>query len=218
MINCKSQDQARTLTCFLLLPVALGVLACGSTEIESFTAEPRRACAGDTVEVRWQSTGDVRLTSDPTLPAADVTAPSDTLQIALEERTLFRLSAVDGQDFAEQEVVIYAGERQDTLAGSTAPVGDSALVARFEVPEEVWTDILRIRSARSLSDRPLTVRHDGREAVIPADTMASGTLEGMTVGGNWELRAPLVAGEVMGNPDNPPPSQLLLLVNLECQR
>lgn len=217
MINRESQDRARRLTC-LLLPVALGVLACGSAEIESFTAEPRRVCAGDTVEVRWQSTGEARLTSDPALPAADVTAPSDTLHIALEERTLFRLSAVDGQDYAEQEVVVYAGERQDTLAGSTSAVGDSALTASFEIPEDVWADILRIKGARSLSDRPLTVRHEGREAIILSDTMASGALRGMTVGGNWKLQAPLVEGEVMGDPDNPPPAQLLLLVNLECQR
>jgi len=217
LINCETLGRATGLS-GVLLPLTLGVLACGSTEIESFTAEPRRACAGDTVEVRWRATGDARLTSDPALPAAEVTAPSDTLHIALKERTLFRLSAVNGQDYAEQEVVIYDGGRQDTLSGSTSPVGDSALVAMFDVPEAVWTDILRIESARSLSNRPLTVRHEGREAVIPADTVASDGLKGMTVGGNWELRAPLVEGEVMGDPDKPPPAHLLLLVNLECQR
>lgn len=198
--------------------VCLGLIACGTPTIESFRAEPLRVCRGDTVALHWQATGDVRLESEPSLPVSGSYSAMDTVEIVLQERTLFRLSALGGEDYAEQEVLVYRSGQLDTLSAPTAASGDSALTATIDVPPGKWEDILRIRSMTGLSDRPLTIWHEGHEAMLPADGSPSTAFEGVPIGGHWELYAPLISGETMGDPENPPPSTLEFLVRLECQR
>lgn len=198
--------------------IAAVLVACSSTEIEFFEVQPRRVCEGDTVAVRWGATDEVRLTSEPGLPVAGTIAATDTLRVPIAERTLFRLAALDGKSYAEQEVLVYAGGQRDTVSGSTSAVGDSALIASVEVPPDKWADVLRIGTVASLSGREITVRHAGQEAVLPADTTPLPALEGLKMTGQWEFRAPLVQGEVMGDPSRPPPENLWILVELKCQR
>lgn len=204
-------------TALALSLVAALLSGCGGPTVQSFEVAPRRVCEGDTVEIRWQATDEARLTSEPDLPVAGTVAASDTLRVVPVEQTRFRLSVVDGQDYDEQTVLVYGGTERDTLGHSTSAVGDSAVTASFEVPSDKYADVLRIQKAENLSGRRLTVRHAGHQAVLPADTMPSDALNGWAPEGSWELRGPLVAGEVMGDPDRPPPENLSIRVDLECQ-
>lgn len=204
-------------TVVALSVVAALLSACGGPTVQSFEVDPRRVCEGDTVEIRWRATDEARLTSEPALSVAGTVAASDTLRVVPDEQTRFRLSMVDGRDYDEQTVLVYAGTERDTLGGSTTAVGDSAVAASFEVPSDKYADVLRIARAVNLSGRRLTVRHNGRQAVLPADTMRSDALDGWAPEGSWKLRAPLVTGEVMGDPDRSPPENLWLRVDLTCQ-
>lgn len=202
----------------VLTLLVVAVVACANPTVQSFDVEPRRVCQGDSVEIRWQATGEARLTTEPNLPVVGTVVARGTLQARPEERTLFRLSMLEGQDYAEQTVQVYADSEQDTLSGSTSPVGDSAVVAHFEVPADKYADLLRIDRAVNLTGRPLSIQHESRTAVLPADTAPSDLLDSWTPGGGWTLQGPLVSGEVMGDPNRPPPRHLRLRVRLTCQR
>lgn len=197
---------------------AVLMTACGAPSIQSFSAEPRRVCEGDTVMVHWQASGEVRLTTDPEMQIAGSVASTDTVRVAMDERTEFRLDVVGGEDYARQEVLVVTSGQVDTLALRTSPAGDTALVAHDSIPPKKWEDLLRIGTIASLSGRPLTVRHRGREVTLAADTTPSNALQGLKYGGQWKVHAPLVGDERMGDPDNPPPEQFLLLVRHQCQR
>lgn len=184
--------------------------ACSTSKIQSFEAEPSRICAGDTVEVRWQATGEARLTTEPDLPVSGTVAGADTLRLALDTTTTFKLVPVGSSRTPdEQEVVVYSGGGEDWVSvPRTSLEGDSLAIGGDSTEPGAWADLLRVTEASNPQAWPVTVQHAGREAVIPPDS-ASDAFRGTTRAGTWQISAPVT--------DGPPPDNLVVVVDLRCQ-
>lgn len=198
-----------------LLAALVGFAAC-APKIQSFQVRPRRACAGDTVNVVWRAGGDVRLETKPDLPAAGPVARAGSLRVAVQDSTLFRLRIGKTDAYREQGVAVFAPGVEKTIALRTRPLGDTAVVAAASPPVGQWDSLVVIGAARSLAGRPLHVEHAGRSATLPADSAPSEALRGLPMAGSWSVTAPLIGGEVMGDTAHPPPGVLHLGVRLIC--
>ena len=158
------------------------------------------------------------LSADPTVSEVGVVDSSGSRSITLAETTTFRLTATKRgkETFADREVTALAPTSERPLILPTTPDGATRLVARQTLPAEDWDDLARIDTVVNQSDRPLTVNHQGREVQLPTGVTPSDALRGTRVSGEWEIRAALLPGEEMGNPDSPPPDRLRLLVHISC--
>jgi len=189
-----------------------------SPEIVAFNAAPVRLCVGQSVELTWEVEGDALLAADPVVTGVGAVDSTGSRSFTLQQTTTFRLTATKrGKEaFAEQEVAALAPASERPLVLRTAPVGTTRLVARETLPAEDWDDLARVDTIVNLSDRALTVNHGGRQVVLAAPGDESDALRGTLMSGDWEVGAALLPGEEMGNPDNPPPDRLRLLVRIAC--
>lgn len=194
------------------LLVALGgalAIACGSSKIQSFDAEPSRICAGDTVEVHWQVAGEARLTTEPELPVSGTVAAADTFRLALDTTTTFELVPVGSRRKPDrQEVVVYSGGEEGFVAlPRTGMEGDSIVIGRDSTEAGAWEDLVRVTYTSNPREWPVTVEHAGREAIIPPDS-SSDAFRGTARAGTWQMRAPVTGGD--------PPDNLVVAVGLQC--
>lgn len=194
----------------LTLGLAFATTACTTSEIQLFQAEPSRICAGDTVKVRWQATGEARLTTEPELPLSGTVAAADTFQLVLDKTSTFKLVPVGSRRKPDrQEVVVYSGGEERLVAvPRTGMEGDSIVIGRDSTEAGAWQDLVRVTYTSNPREWPITVQHAGREAVIPPDS-SSDAFRGTARAGTWEIRAPVIDGDT---PDN-----LVVAVGLQCQ-
>src|SRR5207253_1619377 len=69
------------------------VLCVGCASIESFSANPRTACAGDAVTVTWAAVGDVTIGSEPAVADVGSKASAGSQQFIVDRDTRFTLKA-----------------------------------------------------------------------------------------------------------------------------
>lgn len=203
----------------LLLILALSLPACARPKIDRFDAAPRRLCRDQTTTLSWAVKGTPVLSADPPVAGTGPVDPEGSLTVSPEVSTVFTLRVERGGKSARanQEVVVYATSPEVPVVIDSEPGPDGGLVAATAVPAADWDDGLRIALVSNDADRPLTVRHGGREAVL-ASGETSDALAGLVMSGSWELAAGLLPGEVMGDPAHAPPDRLRLRVALDCGR
>lgn len=216
--------QRRFFPCLVALLVAfLGLLLFPKIGVAqedlAFEVTPRRICKGETVQVRWMEAEDRGvLLTEPEVPGAGNVGEEGSLQPTLRDTTRFRMLAIAGDDTTRsvQEVAVFSDGQRKSIVFSLRAIGDSAVGASERLRTDVWSSKIRLGTLAGHAGRPVTVRHAGRETVLAADSTPSNSFQGLPVRGDWEVRAPLLPGEELGNPDKAPPTRLYLLATLIC--
>ena len=183
--------------------ISLLLLACGP-KIQEFSVAPRHVCSGDTVTVTFKTRGTPHLT----------TTDFDSATV---RRTRYTIVAEKGgkQAFSQMDVYTYSPDAVPVLAFDTDMLGSDSLVARETLPAASWPDLLQVERVVVDSGRPLRVMHGGTGAVV-APGGGGSDWAGLPVGGEWEVHAALLPGEIPGNPAHHPPAHLELSVTLRC--
>jgi len=93
------------------------VLCVGCASIEAFSANPRTACAGDAVTVKWAATGDVTIGSEPAVADIGPKASAGSQRFIVDRDTRFTLKAsrLFSCERTEADVVV-APRRGSTVA------------------------------------------------------------------------------------------------------
>ena len=184
-----------------LVPVAC------SPKINEFTVWPRRVCPDDTVHVSFDLTGQARLS----IVTRGGTAADTITYTLIAER--------NGKTaFARQDVIRWLSPPSKELVFMTIPLGTDSLKAIDTLSTETWQSGLVLGSVASQTGRAITLIHAGRVVVIPGDGSPSSAFDGAPIYGAWELRAPLLPGEAMGDPAHAPPDRLRLGTTLVCNQ
>jgi hypothetical protein len=181
-------------------------VACSPT-INEFTVWPRRICPDDTVHVAFDVSGKANL-SVVTRSGSSADTITYTLVAERNGKTAF----------ARQDVIRWLSPPSKELVFMTVPLGRDSVQAIDTLSAETWQSGLAIGSMASQLGRAITVIHAGIAVVIPGDGSPSMAFDGTPIYGAWELRAPLLPGEVMGDPAHPPPDRLRLGTTLMCNQ
>ncbi len=96
------------------------------------------------------------------------------------------------------------------------PLGTDSVRGLAMLDTATWHSRLVLDGIASRSGRAVNVLHAGRSALLPANGDLSSELLGLPLYGEWELRAALLPGEVMGDPQRSPPDRLRIVVVLSC--
>jgi len=173
--------------------------------ISTFSVTPRRICPGDTISVRFKTSGQPRLTV--------VSHGGDT-----EDTTTYTLIAEKRKKlaFARQDVIrVRPGRPRDLLFMVTAARNDSVHALKT-LSGAAWESSLRLNTLSSTTGRPIRVRHTGREAILGGDGTPSPAFTGLAFAGEWELAAALLPGESIGGA-TPPPDRFRLSAMVACE-
>ena len=184
-----------------LLPVAC------SPAINEFTVWPRRICPDDTVHVAFDVSGKANL-SMVTRSGSSADTITYTLVAERNGKTAF----------ARQDVIRWLAPPSKELVFMTVPLGRDSVKAIDTLSAETWQSGLALESVALQPGRAITVIHAGIVVVIPGDGSPTTAFDGAPIYGAWELRAPLLPGEVMGDPAHPPPDRLRLGTTLMCNQ
>ena len=188
--------------------VAAPALGCVKAEL---VPPPRVVCAGDSIPIRWNARGATSLAMRVSPGAAsDSLTRADTVRLRLTAERFGR-TAVS----TPTEVVVATGRLTRPIGGRTAPLGRDSVVATFTVPDAEAPAYLRVAGVAA-AGRPLTVSHGGRDAIVSAGGGPTLAFAGLPVAGAWMLRAALAPGEVIGDPQHPPPALLSAAVTATC--
>ena len=185
-------------------------LALGCVKAE-LVPPPRVVCAGDSIPIRWHARGATSLAVRVYPGAAsDSLTRADTVRLRLTAERFGRTAAS-----APTEVVVATGRLTRPVGGRTTPLGRDSVVATFTVLDGEAPAYLRVAGVAA-AGRALTVSHGGRDAVVSLGGGPSIAFAGLPVAGAWTLRAALVPGEVLGDPQRPPPALLSAAVTATC--
>jgi hypothetical protein len=189
---------------FANVALLLLLAACGPKIVE-FNAAPRRVCAGDTVRMTFKTRGTPHL-----LAVRHGGAVADTTSYILVAE------ARGKRAYSPMDVVTFSPAARPVLAFDTDLLGQDSLMARDTLRAETWPDVVRLDEIFAESERPMVVRHGGKEAIVTPGEEGSPAWQGMPVSGGWEVHARLSPGEVPGDPAHPPPLHLYLKFSLTC--
>lgn len=186
------------------LGVPLLLAGCDPT-ISEFDVQPRRACAGDTVQITW------RVRGTPQVVAVRRTEDS----VDLIRYTLL-VESGGKQATRALDVITYTPGVPVTLSAPTVMRGRDSLGARDSIPPSIWHSLVRVGEVGSDSSRTLLVRYGNREGVVGPGRKGSEVWRGLPVGGAWEFVSALEKGEIPGSKRRPPPDKLSLRVGVQC--
>jgi hypothetical protein len=174
-------------------------------------------CAGESAKLSWRVRGNAALSATPPLDGTGEVPSSGSREFAIAQPTVFEITAKrHGKTaFARQEVTAFATGATRDIVFRTDSLAPDSLIAAGTIPPADWDDELRIDTVSGQSQRQLRVVHEGRDILLPADGSASDALRGARVGGRWEIRSGLLAGETIGGP-HAPPDRLRVVVRLSC--
>jgi hypothetical protein len=198
----RSSSQTRQLGLMLALVSAMS--GCRPS-IDSFSVTPRRICVGDTVNIRFKTSGQPRLTV-----VSRGGDPEDTTTYTLVSEKRKKLA------FARQDVIrVRPGRPRDLLFMVTAARNDSVQAAKT-LSGDAWESSLRLKTLATTMGRPVRIRHADREAVLVGNGTPSAAFTGLAFAGPWELAAPLLPGESIGGA-SPPPDRFRLTATVACE-
>ena len=171
------------------------VLCAGCASIESFSANPRTACAGDTVTVTWAAVGDVTIGSEPAVADIGPKASTGSQRFVVERDTRFTMKA--SRFFSctrtEADVVILPAAREyGGIAACSA--ADRAIALSVPLGERQVSSALKVSSVTNANPRAIVLAKGSRQATIPPGGR-SAEFDREPVAGTWTLRADLVPGE-----------------------
>ncbi len=182
----------------------LGLVACGPKIID-FQVFPRRICGPDTVSISYEVKG-TALLSVTTNGADDV----DTVTYLLVASRRGKLV------HAAQDVVRWSVGGEKEFVFLNEPLGRDSVRARGTLDTATWHSRLVLEGIASRSGRAVHVSHSGRSALLPANGDLSSEFLGLPLYGEWDLKAALIPGEVMGDPQRSPPDRLRIVAVLAC--
>jgi len=119
--------------------------------------------------------------------------------------------------------VFPAGGRRELVGGDTT-CGAWAVQTAAEPPIADWDSNIVVDTVESDGARPLSVLHNGKEAVLSSNSPMTTAFRGSTFAGEWVIQSPLASGEVCGKPATTgqselknPPSALMVKVKARCK-
>jgi len=188
----------------LMLALVSGMSGC-KPSIDSFSVTPRRICLGDTVSIRFKTSGDPRLTV-----VSHGGDPEDTTTYTLISEKRKKLA------FARQDVIrVRPGRPRDLLFVVTGAGNDSVHAVKT-LSGDAWESSLRLKTLATTLRRPVRIRHAGREAVLEGEGTPSAAFSGLVFAGPWELAAALLPGESIGGV-SAPPDRFRLTATVACE-
>jgi hypothetical protein len=184
---------------------ALLLLGGCDPEIFAFDIQPRRVCAGDTVQISW------RVRGTPQVDAVRHTGDSlDTIRYTLTSES-------HGKSVSKYlDVTTFSPGAPAAVALDASMLGRDSLVARDTIPADTWRDLLRVGDITTDSGRRVLVRHAGVDGLVGPGREANSAWRDKLVSGAWEIRSALARREVPGSRTHPPPARLYITMSLAC--
>jgi hypothetical protein len=186
------------------IPVLLMLAGC-DPKIFAFDIQPRRVCAGDSVQISWKVRGTARV------EAVRHTGDSlDTIRYTLTAES-------HGKSVSRYlDVATFSPGAPAAVALDAFMLGRDSLVARDTIPAAPWRDLIRVGDITTDSERRVLVRHAGVDGLVGPGREANPAWRDKLVSGAWEIRSGLLRGEVPGSRTRPPPSRLYITLSLAC--
>lgn len=205
------------LKALLILTVIISSLGC-APKIASFEASPVIVCEGESTRVSWKVGGSAVLLSNPVLPGTGAVESAGFRRFTPTGTTFFTIKAMrNGREvLLDQVVVTFPSRTEREIVIGVKPSIESDLAGVETIDPSILDDFISVETIRGVSDRPITVLHEGREVLLQADGTPSKEMRGTGFGGYWEIRARLLSGEKIDDLVHAPPDNFRLLVSLSC--
>lgn len=179
-----------------LVAVLWPLVLAGCVSIDSFQASPRNVCAGDTVTVSWQATGQVELEANPPLTRTGSKPPGGAEQFLVQQTTRFVLNAhcLFSHKTAAADVVVVANAPKEFggFASCVMPVQGLTLSLPLEEPQV--SSALRVTAVTNMNARPIVLSKENVQVtILPGQT--SKAFEHLAALGSWEVKAFLSPNE-----------------------
>jgi hypothetical protein len=185
---------------FAIAVVGCLLVSCKGQVVE-FTARPRHACPGDTVEIAWKVKGSARITTTPAVPGA----PSGELgaegRFDLRPVQNTKVEVVAHRTFGSRtswnEITMDRSELVTAGVGAEATCEAEILAAPVDVKSFAESVKVTTVGVRGSDERTYRVEHDGRHGEV-GPLRATDAFAGTTMNGRWVLATPLRPGESCG--------------------
>jgi hypothetical protein len=192
----------------MVLPLA----ACA--HVDHFRAEPRNACAGDQVQVRWDARGSVELESKPPLPGTGAQPSRGEASFRVDEGTRFFLRAHRLLRDAQAEADVEVAPAEQAFGEVARCTQAGGLRAELALTTQL-SEGFRVGSVRNVLERTVEVEKGGRRlSLSPGEK--SPALQGEPVLGTWLLRSPLAPGEDCDAALRSVRQRLQVAIGLDC--
>lgn len=203
-------DRVRGVAIVAFLAMSLSTCA----HIENFRADPRNACRGDLVTVRWSARWHPGLEATPEVPGTGAVSGTGERLFKLEETTRFVLTArgLFDEQTAEVDVEVAPpelgfGEKADCSEGA-------GLRTEFPLHTQLST-AFRVDTVANVLPRAISVTKGQQEVKLKAHG-ESDALRGQPATGTWILTSPLDPGETCENALRSVRQRLRLRIRLVC--
>lgn len=192
----------------------LVLLLAACAHIDHFGAEPRNACAGDEIRVRWDAAGSVELAAKPPLPGTGSLPSHGEASFRVEEDTRFVLRAHRLLRDARAEADVEVAPAEQGFGEVARCSQDQGVRAEFALATQL-SEGFRVGAVRNVLERTVEVEKGGRRVVLsPGEKSAA--LQGEPVVGTWLLRSPLAPGETCDAALRSVRQRLQVAIGLAC--
>ena len=192
------------------------VLCVGCASIESFSANPRTACAGDAVTVTWAAVGDVTIGSEPAVADVGSKASAGSQQFIVDRDTRFTLKASRLFSCKRTEAAMVVAPPAREYGGVAAcSSAERAIALTVPLGERQVSSTLKVSSVINANPRAIVLARGSARATIPAGGR-SAAFDREPVAGTWTLRADLAPGESCDDALRTVASRLTFRVGFGC--
>jgi hypothetical protein len=194
--------------------LALACAGCWGPSISRFDVTPPVLCGGEKAVVTWDARGETALAiqEEPSEGAA-----SDCLASGQETFALTLTSHSQSNEVERRvELVQLHANATEPIALRANAVEGTNVVATGEKNPGLWESRVEVATIASCQNRPITVEHAGKSAVIVPGNEPSDALSGTPLSGAWELRSTLTDPEV--KTPSLRPKELIVLATLRCRK
>jgi len=187
---------------------------CSSSSISRFDVTPPVLCEGEKAVITWDAKGEtaIAVQEEPSEVAASSCGAIG------RETFAFTLAAHSGSDEVERRVELVQLQTNATepIALPSNAVEGTDVVAIGEKNRAIWDSSVEVATISTCQNRSITVRHEGKAAVIVPGNEPSDALVGTSLSGAWELRSTLTNEEV--KTPSLRPKELTVLATLRCRK
>ena len=187
---------------------------CSNPSISRFDVTPPVLCDGEKAIVTWDAKGETALAVQE--EASEVGASNC---VASGQQTLaLTLAAHSSSDEVERraELVELQPNATEPIALRTNAIKATEVVASGDKNPALWHKSVEVATISACQNRPITVQHDGKSAIVAPGNEPSGALAGTPLSGRWELRSTLTDAE-MKTPSLRP-KELTVMATLRCRK
>lgn len=199
------KNQVWVMRFILGLSTAVCLMSC-NPKINDFSVWPLRICRGDTVHVSYDVTGQGTL--EVVTKGNDA---ADTISyILIVERG-------GKKEFAQKDVIRWLAATEKELVFKTTPLGRDSVISIDTLRGESWKSGPPLGTLSTATDRPLWILHAGKAITLAVNGASTAVFEGLPAEGEWVIKAGLLPGEVMGDPQHSPPDRFRI-TSLFCKK